>query len=94
MFLTVNSNGVEEECEETAPACKTDKKPKKIQKKPTEEPSKGTTTEETSLKKKKKKRKLADTSESPGNRWRSDNMKLTGWCFCDDKLTCFNFYTS
>lgn len=67
MCLTVNLNGLEEGCCEE-PACVTDKKLKKKQKKQIEEPVEGTTAEDTPLKKKtKKKRKLADTAESPGN---------------------------
>lgn len=63
MCLTVDSNGLEEECsEEQATDFKTDDKSNKKQTKQAEVPS-----EETPLKKKKKKRKLAGTAESPGD---------------------------
>lgn len=75
--MTVNSNGLEEQCcEEPATGCKADIKPKKKQKKQTEVLLEGTTTEETLKKKKtkKKKRKLADTAESPGRQMEEPDM--------------------
>ncbi len=68
LCLTVNDlNGLGEGCCEE-PACLTDKKSKKKQKKQLEVPAEGTAAGDTPLKKKtKKKRKLADAAESPGN---------------------------
>ncbi|XP_023273401.1 ATP-dependent RNA helicase DDX18 [Seriola lalandi dorsalis] len=70
MCLSVNSNGLEEDCcEKPAAACKADRKPKKKQKKQNGEPVEGTSTEKTlAQKKKKKKRKLTDTNESPAEK--------------------------
>lgn len=75
MCFSVNSNGIEEECgEELAAAPKTVGKPKKKQSKKTEaveeEPERGPPPQEKKKKKTKKKRKLGDTVESPGKRWR------------------------
>lgn len=63
--LTLDSNGLEDECSgETSTACKAanEAKPKKQTKDPIE-----TKTEEIPSKKKKKKRKLVQTVDSPGN---------------------------
>lgn len=66
MFLTVNSNGLKEECTEDQTAtCQTETKPKKKQNGMSVDRT--TTAIETPIKKKKKKkRKLTGAVESPG----------------------------